>query len=309
MPETPRRKIIVIAGPTGVGKSETAVRVAERISGEIVSADSVQIYRYFDIGSGKPVREFRERAPHHLIDILEPDAEYSLWNFREDAHKIIEEIFSRGNVPILTGGTGLYIRSVLQNLEGGAAKNPELRDSLLQNMKEEGTEALYQWLIRLDPKRASKIHPNDTHRIIRGIENALLPKEKNGETREAPMYDADYYVLCGPREKVYDRINRRVEDMIAGGWIEETAGIFNKGYSKGCKPFQSVGYKQIVKHIDGELPLERLTSEIQQETRRYAKRQITWFNQVKGAVWIDSVSSGNHSEEISDFISNRYRGL
>ena len=309
MPDNSKRKIVVIAGPTGVGKSEIAVKVAEQISGEIISADSVQIYRYFDIGSGKPGKEFRDRVPHHLLDILEPDAEYSLWNFREDAQRIISEIFARGNVPILTGGTGLYIRATLEGLEGGVAKSPELRDSLLQNMEEEGTEALYHWLIRLDPKRAAKIHPNDTHRIIRGIENALLPKPENGDNIQASLYDTAYFVLSGAREKVYGKINRRVEEMISRGWIEETASILNRGYSKECKPFLSVGYKQIVRHLEENIPINELISAIQQETRRYAKRQITWFNQSKGAIWIDNVSSMSNSEGITNYISNCYRRL
>jgi tRNA dimethylallyltransferase len=300
-------RLIVIAGPTGVGKSETAVRVAEDLSGEVVSADSVQLYRHFDIGSGKPSPDFRKRVPHHLIDFIAPDIPFSLWDFREEAQKIIADIADRGKVPILTGGTGLYIKAVLENLKGGVAADPEMRRSLLGTLKEEGPDAMYQWLIRLDSRKAAGIHPNDTHRIIRGIENAILP-QPDRKVDATHCYKTDFFILNGPREKVYERIDKRVTIMLSRGWIDETKNALALGFGKGCKPFQSVGYRQIVEYLDEELPMERLTAEIQRETRRYAKRQITWLNPTKNGIWLDSVTQENGPEKNAPFIAEYFTG-
>jgi len=299
--------LIVIAGPTGVGKSETAVRVAEYLSGEVVSADSVQIYRHFDIGSGKPSPEFRERVPHHLIDSIEPDRPFSLWDFREEAHKIIADITARGKVPILTGGTGLYIKATLENLKGGVAADPEMRRSLLRTLQEEGPDSMYHWLIRLDSRKAAGIHPNDTHRIIRGIENAILPPQKQ-TVDVTPCYKTNFFILSGSREKVYERIDKRVTIMIDKGWIDETRNILALGYGKECKPFQSVGYKQIIEYLDEEVPMDQLTADIQRETRRYAKRQITWLNPTKNSIWLDTVSMENGPEINAHFIADHFSG-
>ncbi len=303
-----RIKVIVIGGPTSMGKSETAIKVAQRISGEIISADSVQVFRYFDIGSGKPDAETRNLAPHHLIDCLEPDKPFSLWDFKEAARKKISEIAGRGNVPILTGGTGLYIQATLEDLDGGTQADPELRASLRYNIENLGTDILYKWLIRLDPGRSAKIHPNDTHRIIRGIENALLPKQQSSANSNRYLYDASIYLLCGPREKIYERINRQVLNMLDRGWIKETADILATGFSQDCKPFQSVGYKQIVEFLEsGNGDMDTLIEEIRKQTRRYAKRQITWFNSVKEAIYINSASGNLTTDDVADFITERFK--
>jgi len=299
--------LIVIAGPTGVGKSETAVRVAEYLSGEVVSADSVQIYRHFDIGSGKPTPEFRQRVPHHLIDFIDPNIPFSLWDFREEAHKIIADITARGKVPILTGGTGLYIKATLENLKGGVAADPEMRRSLLRTLQEKGPDSMYHWLIRLDSRKAAGIHPNDTHRIIRGIENAILPQQEK-PVGATPCYKTDFFILSGSREKVYERIDKRVTIMIDKGWIDETRNILAMGYGKECKPFQSVGYKQIIEYLDEGVPMDQLTADIQRETRRYAKRQITWLNPTKNSIWLDTVSMENGPEINADFIAGYFSG-
>jgi len=297
-------KIIVIGGPTGVGKSETAVEVAKLLSGEIISADSVQVFKYFDIGSGKPSLELRDAVPHHLIDFLEPDENFSLWDFKESARKIILEIIARGNRPILTGGTGLYIKAVLENLEGGTPAEPELRASLLGNIESEGTEELYEWLIRLDPSKSAKIHPNDKHRIIRGIENALLKKkEKEKKENQAELYDVSYFVLGGERESLYSQINSRVLSMFNRGWVKETESILERGFKSDCKAFNSVGYKQIVARIEGEGFDDNLLQDVQRQTRRYAKRQMTWFNSIKNAEVIDIFAHGNSPPEIAKIIA------
>jgi len=279
-------RMAVIAGSTATGKSEVAVKVAGALGGEIVNADSVQLYRHFDIGSAKPSPEMLAAVPHHLVDFLPPDRNFSLWDFKIAAHEAITEIASRGKVPILCGGTGLYLKAVLENLHGGVKGDEGFRRELM------GTPApeLYGRLKELDPHRAGEIHPNDTYRIIRGIENACLPRVE--PLRELPPYDAVFFILTASRSIIYERVEKRVDTMFENGWIAEVEGILAKGFSSGCKPFNSVGYAQIVRHLAGGMTKEELVAEVKKVTRNYAKRQETWFSAVKDAVRID-VSSGD----------------
>ncbi len=303
-----RTKVIVISGPTGSGKSEVAVKVAKSLSGEIVCTDSVQIFRHFDIGTGKPSKELRSQVPHHLVDCIEPDKHFTLWDFKKMARKTISEIVSRGNVPILAGGTGLYIKATLENLDGGVSAEPQLRKSLMESIKSEGTQALYEWLIRIDPSASARIHPNDTHRIIRGIENSLLQADSPAASLPpASVYDPSYFILSGPRKDVYKRIDSRVARMFGGGWIKEADSILQKGYNADCKPFQSVGYKQIMQYLKEAVPIETLIEDVKMQTRRYAKRQITWLNSVKEAIIINSVSPDVDYDELADFIENCFK--
>lgn len=274
----PDIRLAVIAGPTATGKSETAVAVARALDGEIINADSIQLYRHFDIGSAKPSPEMRNAVPHHLVDVLEPDAHFTLWDYKEAARKAIRDTAERGKLPILCGGTGLYIRSALENLRGGAKQDEGLRRELLATARDD----LYARLRALDPRRAEQVHPNDTYRIIRGIENALLPV--NDESRVKPPYDVAYFVLTAPRNIVHERIERRVETMLDSGWIEEVREILARGWSPECKPFKSVGYRQIAQCLNGELAQDALKERITIATRQYAKRQFTWFGAVAGAV-------------------------
>ncbi|MBI5177830.1 MAG: tRNA (adenosine(37)-N6)-dimethylallyltransferase MiaA [Nitrospinae bacterium] len=281
----PDIRLAVIAGPTATGKSETAVAVAKALDGEIINADSIQLYRHFDIGSAKPSREMRRAVPHHMVDALEPDAHFTLWDYKEAAREAIRDIASRGKLPILCGGTGLYIKAALEDLHGGAKQDEGLRHELLATPRED----LYARLQTLDPRRAQQVHPNDTYRIIRGIENALLPV--NDAPREKPPYDVAYFVLTAPRNIVHERIGRRVETMLNNGWIEEVRGILARGYPPECKPFKSVGYSQIVQCLNGELAEDALKERITIATRQYAKRQFTWFGAVAGAVAVRAESA------------------
>lgn len=293
-------KLIVIAGPTATGKSKVALRTAEMVGGEIINVDSIQVYRYFDLGSAKPAIEERKRAPHHLIDFLEPDEPFTMWHFKEAAQKIIPEILSRGKVPIIAGGTGLYIKAALENLDGGPSPDPMLREELEETMKSEGPGAMFDRLAALSPEAVKNTHPNDHRRILRGLERALLPGKPEAEK---PLYDYSFFVLSGPREVIYQRINERVEKTFDEGWIDETKAILAKGFNANLKPFQSLGYKQIVEYLEGGGAMDGLIDKVKRETRRYAKRQITWFKAVKGAVWIDSVSSNSSEEKAAEYIS------
>lgn len=303
--ESPGAKLLVIAGPTGAGKSEAAVKVAEKIGGEIINADSIQVYRHFNIGSAKVSRELQKRAPHHLIDICEPDENFTMWDFKEAAQKLFTEISSRGNVPILCGGAGLYIKAAIENLDGGPTPDPELREELRGEMESEGPASMHERLVKIDPDAAAKTHPNDRRRILRALETALLPKKETESP--PPAYRNIFFVLCGPREKLYEKINARVEKMLKAGWVEETKSILDKGFDDGLKPFQSLGYRQIALHLGGELGADELAETIKKETRNYAKRQITWFGSVKGSVWLDSVSSAEGTQEAAAFIARYFR--
>lgn len=299
-------KLLVIAGPTGSGKSELALKAARLLDGEIVNADSLQVYRHFNIGTAKPTARMMAKVPHHLIDMLEPDRHFTMWDYKLAAGNAIKEIVSRKKTVLLVGGTGLYLKALLENLEGGAKPDPQLRAELHDVMESKGLAFLYEKLKSIAPKKAGKIHPNDRHRVIRALENALTPP--GNAAVEKPPYTAVFFVLGGPRKLLYERINHRVKQMFEAGWVDETRSILSMGYAGSCKPFQSVGYRQIVQYLDGRLKEEELLPLVQKETRQYAKRQVTWFGRVKGAVWADSISNANEGgEALARFMADSYR--
>lgn len=275
-------KLIVIAGPTAVGKSDAALKAAMALDGEIINADSIQLYRHFDAGSGKPSARALASVPHHMVDILSPDERFSLWDYNRAAREAIRDVASRGKLPIICGGTGLYIKAVLENLDGGVKGNDDLRTELLKLPNDE----LHGRLTGLNPAAARKIHPNDTYRLIRGIENSLLPHQ--GIRNEKSEYDASYFVLSSAKSAVYERIGARVEKMFEAGWVDEVRNLLGRGYSPDCKPFKSVGYRQIMKFLAGEIPPEKLADEVKKATRHYAKRQMTWFSAVKDAIMLEA---------------------
>jgi len=301
-------KLLIITGPTGSGKSELAVKAARLLDGEIINVDSMQVYRHFDIGTAKPTPRMMEEIPHHLINIAEPDERFTMWDFRVAAQKAIEEISSRNKTALLVGGTGLYMKTLLENLDGGAKPDPQLRAELIEELTTKGLPFLYEKLLTVNPEKAEKLHPNDRHRILRALESGFNPPI--GSTAEKRPYEAVFFVLGGPRKLLYERINRRVIKMFEKGWIDETRSILSMGYDKNCKPFQSLGYKQIVDCLHGGLAENEFLPLVQKETRRYAKRQITWFARVNGAVWVDSISDcGDGGKALADFMANRFSRL
>ncbi|MFQ5431388.1 MAG: tRNA (adenosine(37)-N6)-dimethylallyltransferase MiaA [Nitrospinota bacterium] len=298
-------KLLIIAGPTGSGKSELAVKAARLLNGEIISVDSMQVYRHFDIGTAKPTQRMLEEIPHHLINIAEPNERFTMWDFRLAAQKAIEEISSRNKKVLLVGGTGLYMKTLLENLDGGAKPDPQLRAELNEELATKGLPFLYEKLQTLNPEKAEKIHPNDKYRIVRALESGFGPPISS--TVEKQPYEAAFFVLGGPRKLLYERINQRVVDMFKKDWIGETHSILSMGFDKNCKPFQSLGYKQIISFLDGRLGKEELVPTVQKETRRYAKRQITWFARVNNAVWADSISDcGDSGGSLAGFMAKRF---
>ena len=276
-------KIVTIVGPTATGKSALALNLAMELQGEIISADSVQVYRGLDIGSAKPTAEDRRKVPHHLVDILDPDQDYSASAFREQAGDIIQLLHRMGKAIFVVGGTGLYLKVLTRGLFRGPGGDPHFRSLLRQRMESEGEGALHRELLACDPEAASRIHPHDTFRIIRALEVFHLSRKSISHLqREHGFNENPYRVLkvglqCG-REELYRRVESRVGAMLETGWLEEVRALLDLGYSRGLKSMQSLGYKRLVSHLSGEgTELDRAIQLIKQDTRQFAKRQITWF--------------------------------
>ncbi len=286
------KPLIVITGPTASGKTEFAIETAHKRGCEIVNADSMQVYKYMDIGTAKPTVKERDGIPHYLFDEVEPTENYSVASYCEAAHKYISQIHERGKVPLLVGGTGLYIDSVVYNIkygEGGASD--ELRESLGRLADEKGNEYIYEMLKKIDPESAEKIHLSDRKRIIRAIEVYRLTGQTMSEQRrrsrqEGRVYKAEIYAIDMEREKLYNRINDRVDKMFEAGLVKEVEHLLNMGVGKDATAMQAIGYKETARFLSGEILLDEAKQLIKQGTRRYAKRQLTWFNKNSEINWV-----------------------
>jgi tRNA dimethylallyltransferase len=277
---TTGQTILAIVGPTGAGKSALAARLARELDGEIVSADSRQVYRYMDIGTAKPSAEQRAAVPHHLIDIIDPDEEYSLALFLCGARAAIRDIQSRSRLPILAGGTGQYVRGLLEGWQvPHVPPDPELRLDLETRARVQGAAALHVELAGVDPKAARRIDPRNARRLIRALEVYRRRKEglSSEPTRETPPFRPVVLGLTLERTSLYERINRRVEDMIQAGWVGEVEGLLSRGYSPDLPSMSSLGYRELAQHLGGDKSLEEGVAEIKQRTRRFARQQYGWF--------------------------------
>ena len=280
--------VVVITGPTASGKSDLAIRLAHKINGEIISADSLQIYKYMDIGTAK---ETNFSVPHHMIDIVTPDQAFSVADYQALAREKIDEVQKRGKIPIVTGGTGFYINALLYNVTFEEEPDYAYRDTLIKLAKEKGEEELYNMLKNIDPDYAKTIHQNNVAKISRAIEyhkttGKKLSEHNNETDNKKPMYNHKTFIIDIDREILYKRINQRVDIMIEQGLIEEVKTLLKMGYTKDLAPMGSIGYKEIVKYINGEIFLDKALCDIKQNTRRYAKRQITWLRNKTDGCWI-----------------------
>jgi len=284
-------RIIVIAGPTGAGKSALALALAERIGGEIVSADSMQVYRGLDIGTAKPTRQERARVPHHLVDVAEPEESYSVGRFRVEAGVAIREILARGRVPTICGGTGLYLKALLHGLAPGPARDEGVRAELEAAWEQGRRGDLLRELGHVDSEAAARLHPNDRTRIIRALEvwrvtgRPLSAMQERHRFADAP-YAALKLCVSPERDELYRRIDWRTVQMLREGWVEEVRGLLQRGHPAECSALQSIGYRQLVSFLTGGGHFDEVVQEIQRETRRLAKRQLTWFRR-SGSTWID----------------------
>ena len=275
--------LVVVAGATASGKTRLAIDIAKAFDGEIVSADSMQIYKYMDVGTAKPTREERAQCAHHLIDFLEPDAEFSVADYTELAHKTIADIVSRNKLPVMCGGTGLYIDSVVNDVEFGETETDyALRLRLRRKAETEGGEALLAVLAEFDPISAERLHPNNTRRIIRAIEfynqTGIPISEHQEHTKQADSrYNSVIFCIDWPREVLYERINARVDIMLREGLLDEVKKIMDMGCTKELNSMKGIGYKEIMDYYDGKCSLDEAIDAVKQGSRRYAKRQLTWF--------------------------------
>ncbi len=285
-------KIIGVVGPTASGKTDYAIRLAKERGGEVVSCDSMQIYRHMDIGTAKPTSEEMQEIPHHMIDIAKPEENFSVARFVKLARECIDDILERGKIPVLCGGTGLYFDSIINNLEFSEMEtDEEYRQSLNALAEEKGCEFVHRMLREVDPRSADAIHPNNLKRVIRALEiykvsgkpKSVLDREQRGE----PLYEGEIFGLSRPRDVLYDRINRRVDIMMEQGLLEEVKTLLGMGISPKATSMQAIGYKELVWYLDGTLPLKEAVDKIKQESRRYAKRQITWFKRNPDIIWLE----------------------
>ena len=285
-------KILCVVGPTASGKTAYAIDLAKGNNGEIVSCDSMQIYTYMNIGTAKATAEERAEVPHHMIDFVDPNRDYSVADFVTDARACIAEILSRGKMPVLCGGTGLYIDSVLKSVEFSPQKRDDkLRDELWKKAEQDGAESVYEILKELDPIEADKVHYNNVKRVIRAIEicktTGMTKTEADKLSIGKPMYNPTIYGLNMPREKLYERIDRRVDVMVEQGLEGEVRQLLNMGIRRDSTAMQAIGYKELVRYIDGLCDFETAIEDIKRESRRYAKRQLTWFRRNPDIIWTE----------------------
>lgn len=303
-----KKKIIILTGPTGVGKTNTSIAIAKYLDTEIISADSMQIYKGMDIGTAKIMPNEMHGVVHHNLDIVSPADDYSVAEFSRNTKNIIEEIFYRDRVPLLVGGTGLYLDSIIYDLDfGNSGADEEYRRELEAIADAEGLQSLYEKLIEVDPAQAEKIDSNNRHRIIRALEiyhsTGEKPSEIGGKLREQNReYTPLYIVLTRDREVLYERINERVLQMVDDGLVEEVRALLESGLSKDLKAFKGIGYKEVIAHLEGRLDRGQMIAAIQQNSRRYAKRQLTWFRREPNAVWFDLDAYEDTSVLIGDII-------
>ena len=296
--------LIVVAGPTASGKTGLAIDIARKFDGEVVSADSMQIYRYMDIGTAKPTAEERAMCPHHLIDFVEPDEEFSVADYTKLAHEKIADIYGRGKLPVMCGGTGLYINSVVNDVEfGEMTADEELRSRLAELGKREGGERLIEILREFDPVSAERLHPNNMRRVIRAIEFYKLTKIPISEHQEMTKriesrYDPVMFCIDHDRQTLYDRINLRVDLMIKDGLIDEVRRIMDMGYTKELNSMKGIGYKEIMDYLNGECMLDKAIENVKQGSRRYAKRQITWFRRDERIIMLNPETASAEAERI-----------
>lgn len=303
-----KKPLIVLTGPTAVGKTSLSISLAKAVNGEIISADSMQVYKGMDIGSAKIRKEEMQGVTHYLVDILEPEEEFHIVKFQELAKAAMEEIYAKGKIPILVGGTGFYIQAVTRDIDfTQAEQETSYREELEQLAKEKGTEYLHEKLREVDPKSAENIHANNVKRVIRALEfyhqNGTPISEHNEEQKQQTSpYNLAYFVLTAPREILYERIDRRVDQMMEEGLLEEVKSLRERGCHCGMVSMQGLGYKEILAYLEGEYPLEEAVRILKRDTRHFAKRQLTWFRREKDVIWVDKEQFHWNEAEILEYM-------
>ncbi|HLS52893.1 MAG TPA: tRNA (adenosine(37)-N6)-dimethylallyltransferase MiaA [Tissierellaceae bacterium] len=303
-----KEKLFVLTGPTAVGKTSLSIALAKKLGGEIISADSMQIYKYMDIGTAKVKAEEMEDVPHHLIDIVYPDEEFTVSDYQKQATKLIKELNHKGRLPIIVGGTGLYINSLVYELQfAKVPPNEELRQRYEELANTYGNEYLHEKLSRIDEESSQRIHVADRKRIIRALEiyeetGKTMTEYNKNFRKETNKYDLAMVCLNMDRAQLYERINKRVDLMLNDGLVEEVKVILKMGYDKESVALQGIGYKEIIMYLDGQISLDRAVELIKQGSRNYAKRQLTWFRRDKRIHWVD-VGDFDGFEELINYLT------
>ena len=312
-PEIIKQPVLVLVGPTAIGKTALSLTLASRHHCEIVSVDSMQVYKYMDIGTAKASVEERAQIVHHLIDIVEPDEDYDAARFARDSLQVIRDIHARGKVPLVTGGTGLYLRALLEGIFPGVVANDEIRTLLKERLKAEGCSKLHQELTSCDRLSAERIHKNDTQRLLRALEvyhasgvpwseHLQLHKEK---TQEVSFTNILQVGLTTDRKKLYQRINQRCKSMVNNGLEDEVRGLLSMGFPSTLKSFGAIGYRHMLKYIDGQWTAGDMEELLARDTRRYAKRQYTWFSKIPELIWFDVQDKDNILEKIDEWYRSK----
>ena len=304
-----RKPLIILAGPTAVGKTSLSIRLAKETGGEIISADSMQVYRHMDIGSAKITKEEMDGVPHYLVDVLEPEEEFNVVRFQQMAKEAAEKIWEKGKIPLVVGGTGFYIQALLYDIDFTENDGDESYRRQLERKAsdEEGDSELYEILKTVDPKAAQEIHPRNIKRIIRALEfyhqtgRKISEHNETQRQKESP-YNYAYFVLTDERSRLYERIDRRVDLMMEQGLLDEVRYLKERGVRKDSTAMQGLGYKELYAYLEGEYPLDEAVRIIKRDTRHFAKRQLTWFKRERDVIWADKSVIGQDEQKLADYM-------
>lgn len=303
-----KRPLIVLTGPTAVGKTSLSISLAKAVNGEIISADSMQVYKKMDIGSAKIRPEEMQGVKHYLVDVLEPEEEFHIVKFQQMAKEAMEEIYEKGKIPILVGGTGFYIQAVTRDIDFTEAQQENTYRAELEKLAEtEGAEYLHDRLKEVDPASADTIHANNVKRVIRALEfyhqnGTPISAHNEEQKKQTSPYNLAYFVLNAPRDILYERIDKRVDQMLEEGLVKEVEGLKREGYHRGMVSMQGLGYKEILAYLEGEYPLEEAVRILKRDTRHFAKRQLTWFRRESDVIWVDKDKFHWDEKEILEYM-------
>ena len=306
-----KKPLVILTGPTAVGKTALSIRLAKEIGGEIISADSMQVYKGMDIGSAKIRPEEMQGVPHYLIDELDPDEEFHVVRFQQMAKTYLQQIWQRGHIPIIVGGTGFYIQALLYDIDFTENKNDDAyRQEMEQLAAEKGAEYLHQMLAELDPRSAQDIHANNVKRVIRALEfyhetGQKISEHNEKERQKISPYNFAYFVLNDDRSRLYQRIDQRIDIMLEEGLVEEVKRLKVKGYTRDMVSMQGLGYKEILDYLAGEISLDEAVYRIKRDTRHFAKRQITWFKRERDVIWLAKEEFHYQDDQLLQYIKEQ----
>lgn len=307
-----KRPLVVLTGPTAAGKTHLSIALAKTLSGEIISADSMQVYRHMDIGSAKITPEEMAGVPHHLIDVLDPREEFHVVRFQEMAKAAAEEIYARNHIPIVVGGTGFYIQALLYDIDFTEKTDEEYRSRLEEAAERRGNGYLHSLLAQVDPKSAEMIHENNRKRVIRALEfyhttGQRLSEHNELQRQRISPYQFVCFVLTDDRQRLYERIDRRVDQMIDAGLVDEVRRLRDMGCRRDMVSMQGLGYKEILDYLEGKISLEEAVYRVKRDTRHFAKRQLTWFRRERDVIWIDKGDFSGDEEKILEYMKQVLR--